>query len=116
MGKKYALFAFNGDPMCFVHVLLNALDLDEKGNDVKMVIEGSATKLIADYEDENAPFRQLYVQCIEKGLLDCVCRACAHKMGSLEIAKKNKLPLCDDMSGHPSMSRYLEDGYEIITF
>ena len=27
MKKKYALFAFNGDPMCFIHVILNALDL-----------------------------------------------------------------------------------------
>ena len=25
--KKVALFAFNGDSMCFIHVLLNALDL-----------------------------------------------------------------------------------------
>jgi hypothetical protein len=28
--KKVALFAFNGEPMCFVHVLLNALDMKEK--------------------------------------------------------------------------------------
>ncbi len=25
--KKIALFVFNGDPMCFIHVLLNALGL-----------------------------------------------------------------------------------------
>ena len=29
--KKVALFAFNGELMCFVHVLLNALDMKEKG-------------------------------------------------------------------------------------
>jgi len=29
--KKVALVAFNGEPMCFVHVLLNALDMEEKG-------------------------------------------------------------------------------------
>jgi hypothetical protein len=28
--KKIALFVFNGDPMCFIHVLLNALDMEEK--------------------------------------------------------------------------------------
>lgn len=28
--KKVALFAFNGDSMCFIHVLLNALDLKEE--------------------------------------------------------------------------------------
>jgi len=28
---KHIFFAFRGDPMCFVHVLLNSLDLNEKG-------------------------------------------------------------------------------------
>ncbi len=45
MGEKFALFAFNGDPMCFIHVVLNALDLDKKGFEVKVIVEGSATKL-----------------------------------------------------------------------
>ena len=43
--KKVALFVFNGDPMCFIHVLLNALDLFEKGNEVKTVIEGSSAPI-----------------------------------------------------------------------
>ncbi len=29
--KKVALFVFNDEPMCFTHVLLNALDMDERG-------------------------------------------------------------------------------------
>ena len=40
--KKFALFVFNGDPMCFIHVLLNALDMRDKGYDARIVIEGSA--------------------------------------------------------------------------
>ena len=31
--KKIALFVFNGDPMCFIHVLLNALDMKQKEYD-----------------------------------------------------------------------------------
>ncbi|MFP4067824.1 MAG: hypothetical protein ACLFS5_10045 [Spirochaetaceae bacterium] len=38
--RKFALFAFNGDPMCFVHVLLNALDIKEQGHEVALVVEG----------------------------------------------------------------------------
>jgi hypothetical protein len=44
MTEKIALVAFNGEPMCFVHVLLNALDMHERGYDVKVIIEGSATR------------------------------------------------------------------------
>lgn len=37
--EKVALFAFNGEPMCFVHVLLNALDMKKKGIDVKCTVQ-----------------------------------------------------------------------------
>jgi hypothetical protein len=48
--KKFALFVFNGDPMCFIHVLLNALDMSEKGYEAKIIIEGAATKLVPELE------------------------------------------------------------------
>ncbi|MFP4619527.1 MAG: DsrE family protein [Spirochaetaceae bacterium] len=116
MAGKFALFAFNGEPMCFVHVLLNALDYDAKGYEVKIVLEGEATKLIEHFEKPDVPFAGLYKKCIDRGLLDCVCRACSKQMGVLELAEEKGLPLCDDMSGHPSMERYTKEGYEIITF
>jgi len=45
--KKVALFAFNGELMCFIHVLLNALDMNERGHQVKIVIEGAATSVVS---------------------------------------------------------------------
>ena len=32
--KKVVLFAFNGELMCFIHVLLNALDMNERGHEL----------------------------------------------------------------------------------
>jgi hypothetical protein len=37
-------------------------------------------------------------------------------MGTLAAAEAEGLRLLDDMSGHPSMSRFLADGWEIMTF
>jgi hypothetical protein len=37
MDKRVVLVAFNGEPMCFVHVLLNALDMEEAGYEVKVL-------------------------------------------------------------------------------
>ena len=48
--KKVALFAFNGDPMCFIHVLLNALDMHANGVETKIVLEGAATQLITELD------------------------------------------------------------------
>lgn len=116
MSKKVVLFAFNGETMCFVHVLLHALDLNDKGYDVKLVIEGSAVKQVKELALKDKPFANLYHQVIEKGLLDCVCRACSAKLGTLDAAQEQHLPLGDDMKGHPSISQYLEQGYEVLTF
>jgi hypothetical protein len=116
MGKQIVLVAFNGDPMCFVHVLLNALDMDKKGYEVKVVLEGTATKLAVELNDENKPFGKLYLDVRQKKLIDCVCYACAAKTGALEGIQAQGLPLCKEMNGHPSLAKYIEQGFKVITF
>lgn len=113
---KVALFAFTGERPCFIHVMLNALDLKERGYEVKVVIEGAATRLVKELPGADPPLGALYQRIQDEGLLDCVCQACAHQMTSLESAKEQGLALCAEMSGHPAMGRYIDDGYTIITF
>ncbi len=38
--------------MCFVHVLLNALDLVESGQEAKIIFEGESVKLPQVFEEE----------------------------------------------------------------
>ena len=115
---KAALFAFNGDIVCFGHVLLNALDMKERGHEVTIIIEGSATGLIKQYFEnpQETPFSSLYFQARDAGLIGCACKTCATKMGSKEMAEKQDIALCDEMSGHPSVARFLEEGYQVYTF
>lgn len=114
---KLALFAFNGDPMCFVHVLLHALDLRARGHQVHVVIEGTATALVRDlHEDPSKPFAGLYEKVRAAGLVACVCEACAAKTGAKDSALAQGLELCGEMSGHPSIGRYLEEGFQVLTF
>lgn len=113
---KIALFVFNGDPMCFIHVLLNALDMQARGDECRVVVEGSATRLIPELAGPDHPLNKLWEKTRAAGLVAGVCRACSQKMGTLDAAKEQGLALLDDMNGHPSMSRYRSEGYEIITF
>ena len=108
---KVAIFAFNGNPMCFVHVLLNALDMDSKGMETRIIIEGEAVKLVKEMEAGNP----LYTKAKEKGLIDGICKACSAKLGVLEFNQGVGIPLIGDMSGHPSMASYIDRGYHIIT-
>ena len=115
-GKRIAIFAFNGELMCFAHALLNALDMKARNYDVKLIMEGSATKHIKGLSDPGQPFANLYQKAKDAGLIDCVCHACSSKMESLGSAKEQELPICAEMSGHPSMAKYIEQGYEVVVF
>ena len=113
---KTALFAFNGEMMCFIHVLLNALDLKASGHEVAVVIEGSATKLAPELAKPDNPMHGIWTKAREAGLIRAVCRACSQKMGVLRQIEDLGLPLGDDMQGHPGMAPYLNQGYRVITF
>jgi len=114
--KKVAMSVFNGEPMCFIHVLLNALDMKSKEYDIRIVMEGAATRLIPDLPRADNPLAVLYGKVKGQGLIHAVWNACSSKLGVLEAAKDEGLPLADEMSGHPSMSRYADDGYEVLTY
>lgn len=113
---KVALVAFQGELTCFIHVLLNALDVTARAGEAKIIIEGQATKLLQELNRPENAFHPLYSKTKEAGLIEGVCRACATKTGSLAEAQAQGLRLLDDMSGHPSLGRYLEAGFTILTF
>jgi hypothetical protein len=114
--RKTALFVFNGDPMCFIHVLLNALDMHAKGEEARIVVEGAATRLLPELEQKGHPLHPLWEKAKSAGLVAGACRACCAKMQTIASAQAQNLALLDDMSGHPGMSGYRDQGFEIITF
>jgi len=113
--NKTAIFTFKGNPICFVHVLLNAIDLHDRGRAVKIILEGEATKLIIDLRKPEHPLHALYEKVKKHELIDAVCRACAIKMGALEAAEAEGLKIADEMAGHIGMAPYIEKGYAIVT-
>ena len=114
--KKIALLAYNGELICFAHVMLYALDFDAKGYEVRVILEGAATKLITELNEEGKPFAELYVKLKQKGLLHAICLACSRKMGSYEEAERQELNIVGDMSGHPSIEPLAAEGFTILSF
>lgn len=110
--RKIAFFPFKGEKMCFMHILINTLDLYEKGVDAKIIVEGEAVKLIKVLEEEaNKP----YLKVKELGLFDSICKACSAQMGVLEYNETTGIPIKGNANGHPAMYDYINAGYEIIT-
>lgn len=113
---KTALFVFNGDPMCFIHVLLNALDLRARGHEATIVMEGASVALPPALVNPDHPLARLFAQVREQGLLAGACKACSVKLGVAAEVEAAGVPLIGDMSGHPSMGSYMEAGWQVITF
>lgn len=113
--KKVAVFAFSGDPAAFAHAMLTAMDMKDRGYDVKVVVEGDATKLLSLLRNETKPFADVYRRFRDRGLISSVCRVCATRNGVVPVVIEQNLKLAEDAKGHPAMAAYMEQGYEIVT-
>jgi hypothetical protein len=111
--EKYLFYVMRGQKMCFVHVLLNALDLAEAGNEVKIILEGESVTLPKTLEEERFG---LYLKAKEKNLFAGVCYACSVQLDVLEFNKGLDYPLIKDMNGHAGMKVYVDNGYHVVTF
>lgn len=110
--SSVVFFSFEGERMCFMHVLLNAIDLHEKGVRSRLVLEGASTKFVKELIEEGNP---VFKKVMDLDLIDSVCKACANQMGVLDyIIEKTDLTLNGEMGGHPPMATYILEGYEVI--
>jgi len=116
METKTVFFAFRGNPMCFVHVLLNSLDMASKGMEGRIVLEGEAVKLVPEMMKKDHFLHKLYQQVKEQQLIIGACNACSNKLGVVEDIQNEGIELIGEMSGHPAMSNYIEQGYTVLTF
>lgn len=114
--NKIIFFAFRDNPLCFIHVLLNSIDMAKKGMEGKIILEGEAVTLVPLLADPGHFLHSLYFQARQEGLILGACRACSRKLNVADLIEKEGIPLIGDMSGHPAMSEYIEHGYTILTF
>ena len=113
---KTALFVFNRDPLCYIHVMFNALDMHGHGYFVRVVLEGASVQLVPILDSPEHPRAKLFAKVRQKKLLDGACRACSVKLGVAKEVERAGVNLIGDMSGHPSMRAYLNSGFQVITF
>ena len=114
--NKVLILAFQGETMCFVHALLNTLDMKERGFDVSLILEGASVSLIGPLSSEEHPFHALWQRALDARVITAVCRACAAKFKATGAAQALGLSLEGEMSGHPPIAPYIEQGYQIVTF
>ena len=115
-GKPVVFFVFRDEAVCFVHVLLNALNFTQKGREAKIVLEGPAVKLVGVLENPSSQFHALYMKAKNAGIFDGACMACSRQFGVHEQVVAAGIPLLSDMSGHPGIFPYMAKGCEVLVF
>lgn len=114
--KKIIFFAFRDNPLCFIHVLLNALDMAKQGMEGKIILEGESVTLVPLMADPTHFLHPLYTKARDAGLIVGACKACATKLQMLAAIDQEQIPLIEGLAGHPAMAPYIEQGYTILTF
>lgn len=112
---KVVLYAVQGEVPCFVHALLNALDMHARGWDVRIVVEGGAIKVVPVVAGTGHTMRPLFEKALEAGLFAGACRACAANLRVAEEVRASGLELIGEMGGHPAMGDWIAKGYAVIT-
>ncbi len=97
-----------------VNALTFAKELQEQGDEVKIVYDGAGTTWIPALEDKEHRAHKLYSSV--KDNISGACKYCSKAFGVSDEIEKTDVPLLDDYDHHPSLRNYISEGYQIITF
>ncbi|MBD3405548.1 MAG: cytoplasmic protein [Candidatus Lokiarchaeota archaeon] len=112
---KFMFLATNDNKMHLFHILLNAINYHELGNEIAVVLECASPKLLIDISKGTLKM-PLFFKAKELGLIDHSCMACTDTFSATEAAKSLGISLKGDLSGHSNLHAFSDRGYSIITF
>ncbi|CAN5331186.1 hypothetical protein BH23BAC3_BH23BAC3_26650 [soil metagenome] len=98
--------------------VLNALELakemQEEGDDVKVIFDGAGVTFIPELEKEDHDIHPVY-QAV-KPAIEGACKFCCKAFDVINEVNKTDVDLLDDYDDHPSLRSYIADGYQVVTF
>lgn len=119
--RKLLFILFSDDPCRQNHALMYALDLHRKGYQVRLLLEGLATKMIGDVATGESRTAQLLRDALEAGIVAGACARAAAGCASqdpsrdvADLARAHGIELLSQMDGHASIEPLVRSGYEII--
>ncbi|AKS38376.1 hypothetical protein NP92_08495 [Anoxybacillus gonensis] len=114
--KKVAIFvhANESELAKALHALLYAQELKEAGHEVKVVFDGAGTVWIRKFEEPENKYYPLYKTVKQLDVIEGVCEYCAGAFGVAEDVEKSGFNSLGEKNGHPSISSFIDQGYQLI--
>jgi predicted peroxiredoxin len=98
-----------------MHALLYAGELLSSGYDVVLVFDGAGTGWANELSKSEHPLNELYSELKKKGIMEEVCDHCAEHLKVKEkLSDEQKALLIGEYKGHPSLVRWIRQGYHIL--
>jgi hypothetical protein len=115
---KVAIIVFAGTdgdgPGRLANALLAARELQESGDEVRVIFDGAGTKWVPRLVDPEEKNHRLFEQVRES--VAGACLYCARAYGVKDEIERAGVPFVDEYKAHPSIRRLLVDGFQILNF
>ena len=98
--------------------VVNALETDkecrESGDEVALIFDGAGTRWIGELEKPDHRYHWLYEAVAD--VVPGACGYCAAAFGVKEAVEAAGVPLLEEYDRHPSLRKYLDVGFQVVTF
>jgi hypothetical protein len=98
-----------------LHALLYSMELKEGGHAVVLIFDGAGTEWARAMRDPNNKLHAKYAELEKLGIVEEICDFCAGAFKVKDdLKKQGKVPFAGEFGGHPSIRKWVDQGYEIV--
>ena len=99
-----------------VHALLYSKELKEHGHDVLLVFDGAGTEWVEEWTNSKSEskLKPMYEELRKAGITQVICDFCANAFQVKENLKTQGQTLTSEYQGHPSIAKWVDQGYQLV--
>jgi len=119
--QRKILFVLFADDVCRqLHAFLYVTDLHRKGYQTKLILEGMATRLLADLEQAPPVLQKAVAEARTAGLIAGACLQASSGCGSPEdrdivaTLEEKGVGFLKDLNNHAGIEPFLREGFEVV--
>lgn len=96
------------------NALITAKELKEEGDEVAVLFDGAGTKWVGELANPEHRAHGLFESV--RDTVAGACSYCASAFGAREQVEASGVALLDEYAQHPSIRRFIAEGYQVVTF
>jgi hypothetical protein len=96
------------------NALTSAREFVDAGDEVALIFDCAGTKWVPELESDDHRYHRNYAKLGRH--IAGACAYCAHAFGVKDQIERSRVSLLTGYRGHPSLHRFVVEGYQVMTF